>query len=155
MRSAADMLGVSTICLTTEDGLWITCLRCEWSLGMSHIGFLSQYLLVVWFESPPPLSSIFLIYRTEIIITGNCDGSFELSSWCNLESSGRSLNEELSWSGWPEGMSVGDYLGCINWGGKNYLLWIAQFPSQEDLESDLIANMFAFLGLHFLNTGVM
>lgn len=58
--------GLRIICLTTEDGL---CLRFEWSLGMSHTRFLSQYLLAVHFETHFLLSSIFLIYRAEIITT--------------------------------------------------------------------------------------
>jgi hypothetical protein len=38
-----------------------------------------------------------------------------------------SLNEGLVRSGWPLGMSVGDYLDDINWGGVACPLWVAPF----------------------------
>lgn len=44
-----------------------------------------------------------------------------------------SLNEELSTSDWPVGMSVGDCLAYINWGDKTYPLWVASFPMHAAL----------------------
>lgn len=76
MRSVADMLGFEYHLFSNRRWALNLCLRREWSLGTSHFGFLSQYLLAVQFEIPSPHptplhppSSIFLIYRAEIITT--------------------------------------------------------------------------------------
>lgn len=41
-----------------------------------------------------------------------------MSTWCSLEQSGKSLNQELSQSGWLLVWSAGDFLHWVNW-GKN------------------------------------
>lgn len=44
-----------------------------------------------------------------------------LSTWNNVEPSGKSLNEGLSSSGWPVGMPLGNCTDCMNWPGKTQL----------------------------------
>lgn len=57
------------------------------------------------------------IYLSNITDFCTCDGSFELSTWWDLESLGR----------WASGQACGDWFDSVNWSGKTHPLWAAPF----------------------------
>lgn len=59
---------------------------------------------------------------------GGRDGQLQLSAWCNLESLGKSLSEELSTLDWPGDTPVGDLSTLLIDIGRPSPAWVAPSP---------------------------